>query len=224
MQFKNPLTLPLLLAFVAMAVKYFFGVFSPQATQEHPVILAHILFILTSVYFAISGNKENPGFLTDTKLGLKAAGVYIVVYVLFLWVFYTQIKPTHFSVRVAQQINLILRPDGFKDFEIEKTYFALKEGQSVEQVNSRLQTNAERDSLALDKYQELFPAAPIKASEEQFAFTVLIRDMDNKLSGFFNLRNYIALTLMSFLLIAIIYSAIISLIVRRFLNKFGNRS
>jgi hypothetical protein len=218
---KKSLLLPLGLAVLGIIVKYVVGLINADLTKpEHAVILAHILFILTSVFYAIHLNTKNPGFSGDLKEGLKSTGVYIILYAILLTGYYSYVKPNYFGVRIGQQVNLILENKGINDFEIEKTYFLLYDGGTVEEATQRLKDNPIRDSIAIETYAELFPGETLNPVNTKESLPRLIEGMEAKLSGFFSFRNYLSITIMSFLLIGLAYSVLISLLVRKFAPRF----
>jgi len=217
---NKALIIPLTLAILAMLVKNLNGIYTTDINQpEHVVILTHVLFILLGIFYCIWQVKTEKSFSTFFKAGLKATGVYMVVYCTFLWFYYTSINPDYFTNKVGAQVTAFLTESAFDEGEIKESYFALSDGKSIKEVASSLSENPLRDSLAKQNFNKLFKGEPFVTEQTKESFPTLVKATKNKLESFFSVKNYISVTVMCFLLIGMVYSLLTALIFNNLLSK-----
>lgn len=217
---NRSLIIPLTLAILAMLVKSINGIYTTDINQpEHFVILTHVLFILMGIFYCIWQVKDEKSFSTFFKSGLKATGVYMVVYCVFLWFYYTSLNPDYFTNKVGAQVSAFLTEQGFVEDEVKQTYFAISDGKTAQEVAYNLSENSQRDSLSKVSFNKLFKGEPFVTKQPKENFPTLVKATKNKLESFFSIKNYVSVTLMSFLLVGMVYSLLTALIFNNFLSK-----
>lgn len=107
--FKNPFQVAVTFALVALILKLALMFMGMQHDSTPYITYAYMLLILIAIFFGIRSNKvmyDGPtSFGQDFKTGARTASFFSLLVGLITYVYYTQIDPDFFPIKIAKSVE-----------------------------------------------------------------------------------------------------------------------
>lgn len=107
--FKNPFQVAVTFAILALIVKLVLMYLGVQHDSTPYITYAYMLIILCAIFFGIRSNKVMyegaTTFGQDFKTGARTASFFAILVGLITYVYYTQIDPDFFPIKIAKSVE-----------------------------------------------------------------------------------------------------------------------